>query len=309
MLKAKDLLQHRYRLDQPLARGSMGMVWQGTDQHLGRPIAIKVVHTSESGDDGSRLLARFRREAATAALLNHPNIAGVHDAGATADGICWLVMQLIEGATVDCLLSERGPFTVAAAAAVASQVCAGLAEAHKQQLVHRDLKLANLMVDRAGLVKILDFGLVKLLAEQATRLTVTGENVGNVLYASPELIRGDDALDGRSDLYAVGCLLHHLLTGSAPFAPEPLPLLAGQHLLREPPTLADCGIEVPPRLQDLVLALLAKEPGGRPDSAAAVHAALAEYVPSPRVGGAASGIAASEDPCRPFLFPFAPLPG
>ncbi|MFI6581760.1 serine/threonine-protein kinase [Embleya sp. NPDC050493] len=308
MLKAGDLLHHRYRLDTPLARGSMGVVWKGTDRHLGRPIAVKVVHTSDSGEDHSRLVARFQREATAAALLNHPNIAGVHDAGTAENGICWLVMQLIDGTTVDHLLSERGPFTVPAAAAVASQVCAGLAEAHKQQLVHRDLKLANLMVDRAGLVKILDFGLVKLLVKQGTPLTVTGENVGNVLYASPELICADNALDGRSDLYAIGCLLHHLLSGNPPFAAEPQPLLAGQHLLREPPTLADCGVEVPPPLQALILALLAKKPDRRPHSAAAVHRALAEYVPSPRTLGAVSGIASPEDPCRPFLFPFAPLP-
>jgi serine/threonine protein kinase len=303
------VLNGRYRLEHPLARGTMGQVWQGRDLHLERRVAVKGIAGDLLADAGTlaRVRERFRREAQAAASLDHPNIAAVHDAAVTGD-LFWLVMQLVDGTTLGALLDERGPLEPPAAAAVAAQVCAGLSAAHAVGLVHRDLKPENVMVNRAGLVKILDFGLVKRVAEPGPGLTATGEQVGNLLYASPELLAGGSALDARSDLYAVGCLLHLLLAGTAPFGAEPPARFVRRRLTEPPPTVADMrpGAGVPDGLQGLIGRLLAVDPADRPPSATAVYAELARYLPTPEPGRASPGCFAAEDPTRPFVVPQAP---
>jgi serine/threonine protein kinase len=189
---------------------------------------------------------------------------------------------------------------------VAAQLCSGLSAAHAAGLVHRDLKPQNVMVRTSGLVKILDFGLVKVLSNTDPQLTMTGETLGNVFYASPELLSGEEPLDGRSDLYAVGCLLHHMLTGRPPFSSEGLAELVTQHLTASPPQLADCGVDAPAGLQELVHALLAKRPEDRPGGAVEVYAALAPYLPAPDPALATRRMP-PEDPRRPFLVPQGPL--
>lgn len=210
------VLRGRYLLESVLGRGVMGQVWQGRDPPLDRPVAVKTVATELLAVASSRdaALTRFSREARAAARLDHSNVATVFDASIT-DDTCCLVMELIDGTTLEYLFDQQedGRFDVPSAAAVAAQLCAGLSAVHAADLVHRDLKTQNIMVRRDGIVKILDFGLVKLLSDTDPRLTTTGEGVGKLICASPELLAGRDRLDGRSDLYAVGCLLHHMLTG------------------------------------------------------------------------------------------------
>ncbi|MGW3170965.1 serine/threonine-protein kinase [Streptomyces sp. NPDC001153] len=304
------VLCDRYRLESVLGRGLMGQVWQARDLPLDRPVAVKTVATEllavASGRDAA--LARFRRETRAAARLDHANVATVFDASLTGDTCC-LVMELIEGTTLEYLFDDRedGRFDVSSAVAVAAQLCAGLSAVHAAGLVHRDLKAQNVMIRRDGIVKILDFGLVKLLGDTDPRLTTTGEGVGNLLCASPELLSGRDRLDGRSDLYAVGCLLHHMLTGEPPFPTRQPALLASHHLATAPPLVADAGVDVPGGLQDLITALLAKRPDDRPASAAEVYAALAPHLPDPRPELAARRTV-PEDPRRPFLVPQGPLP-
>ncbi|MER7672860.1 serine/threonine-protein kinase [Kitasatospora sp. NPDC096128] len=303
------VLRGRYQLERPLGRGSMGRVWQGRDQHLDRAVAVKTVSAELLADAVGRegALRRFEREAKAAAALDHANIATVHDADVTGETY-WLVMQLVVGETLGVLLGERDRFDVESAAAVAAQMCAGLSAAHAAGLVHRDLKTENVMVGRDGIVKILDFGLVKVVADNGPRLTSTGERLGNLQCASPELLTGAPALDARSDLYSVGCLLHQLLAGSGPFdASTPLELVAG-HLDGRPPLLADCGVEVPRGLQDLVTALLAKDREARPGSAAEVYGALGPYLPTAEPGPDALRRFGPEDPRRPFVLPQAPYP-
>ncbi|MBB6414852.1 serine/threonine-protein kinase [Streptomyces sp. AK010] len=219
------VLRNRYRLDRTLGRGAMGHVWQGTDVYLERPVAVKNVATDLLAltDRRPAALARFEREAKAAARLDHANITAVYDAAVTEDARC-LVMQLADGTThdnvIDC--AEDGRLSVPAAATAVAQLPSGLSAAHAAGLVHRDLKPQTIMVHTSGLVKILDFGLLKILSDTDPQLTVTGETLGNVACASPELLAGEKPLDSRSDLYAVGCLLP-----AAPYAHRPPSLPRG----------------------------------------------------------------------------------
>lgn len=306
---AGKVLRGRYRLDRILGRGAMGHVWQGADVYLERPVAVKTVATDLLAlpDRRRTALARFAREAKTAARLDHANLTTVYDAAVTED-VCCLVMQLVDGTTLDNVVdgADDGRLPVPAAVSVAAQLCSGLSAAHAAGLVHRDLKPQNVMVRTSGLVKILDFGLVKVLSDADPQLTMTGETLGNVAYASPELLSGDRPLDGRSDLYAVGCLLHCMLTGRPPFdCPNPAEMVT-RHLTAPPPRLADGGVDAPAALQDLTHTLLAKRPEDRPDSAADVYAALAPHLPAPDPAFANRRMP-PEDPRRPFLVPQAPV--
>lgn len=306
---AGKVLRGRYRLDRILGRGAMGHVWQGADVYLERPVAVKTVATDLLAlpDRRRTALARFEREAKTAARLDHANLTTVYDAAVTED-VCCLVMQLVDGTTLDNVVdgADDGRLPVPAAVSVAAQLCSGLSAAHAAGLVHRDLKPQNVMVRTSGLVKILDFGLVKVLSDADPQLTMTGETLGNVAYASPELLTGDRPLDGRSDLYAVGCLLHCMLTGRPPFdCPNPAEMVT-RHLTAPPPRLADGGVDAPAALQDLTHTLLAKRPEDRPDSAADVYAALAPHLPAPDPAFANRRMP-PEDPRRPFLVPQAPV--
>ncbi|MGW2893184.1 serine/threonine-protein kinase [Streptomyces sp. NPDC001212] len=306
---AGKVLRSRYRLDRMLGRGAMGHVWQGTDVYLERPVAVKTVAADLLAlpDWRPTALARFEREAKAAARLDHANITTVYDAAVTED-ICCLVMQLVDGTTLDNVIdgADGGRLSAPAAVSVAAQMCSGLSAAHAAGLVHRDLKPQNVMVRTSGLVKILDFGLVKVLSDTDPRLTMTGETLGNVSYASPELLAGEKPLDGRSDLYAVGCLLHHMLTGRPPFHGKGPAELVTLHLTASPPRLADCGAEAPAALQDLLQALLAKRPEDRPGGAAEVYAALSPYLPVPDPALAIRRMP-PEDPRRPFLVPQGPV--
>ncbi|QKW65562.1 serine/threonine protein kinase [Streptomyces sp. NA03103] len=304
------VLRDRYRLKSVLGRGVMGQVWEGGDLYLERSVAVKTVAADLLAVPRSReaALTRFKREAQAAARLDHCNITTVFDASIT-DDTCCLVMELIDGTTLDHLFDQQDDerFDVPSATAVAAQLCAGLSAAHAAGLVHRDLKTQNVMVRRDGVVKILDFGLVKVLADVDPGLTMTGEGIGNIACASPELLSGQDPLDGRSDLYAIGCLLYHMLAGQPLFATDQPALLASRHLGVAPPLVAESGVDIPHDLQELVSALLAKRPEDRPSSATEVYAALAPYLPEPQPR-LATRPGLPEDPRRPFLVPQGPRP-
>ncbi|WP_351232249.1 serine/threonine-protein kinase [Streptomyces sp. NPDC002133] len=303
------VLRGRYRLGRILGRGGMGHVWQGMDVYLERPVAVKTIAADllSLPDRRRNALARFEREAKAAARLDHANITTVYDAAVTED-VCCLVMQLVDGTTLDNVIdgSDGERLPVPAAASVAAQLCSGLSAAHAAGLVHRDLKPQNVMVRTDGLVKILDFGLVTVLSDADPRLTMTGETLGNLAYASPELLAGENPLDGRSDLYALGCLLHYMLTGHRPFRSQRPAQLVTQHLTEVPPQLSEYGVHTSASLQELVNALLAKRPEDRPSSAAEVYAALVPHVPAPDPGFAVRRMP-PEDPRRPFLVPQGPV--
>jgi serine/threonine-protein kinase len=205
------MLEGRYRVDAKIATGGMSTVYRGLDVRLDRPVALKVMDARYAGD--SQFLTRFQREARAVARLKDPGLVAVYDQG--LDGSHpFLVMELVEGGTLRELLRERGPMPPHAAAAVLRPVLGGLATAHHAGLVHRDVKPENVLISDAGEVKLVDFGLVRAVAEAG--ITSTSVILGTAAYLSPEQV-SSGAADARSDVYAVGILAYELITGTTPF--------------------------------------------------------------------------------------------
>ncbi|MFB6479016.1 serine/threonine-protein kinase [Streptomyces virginiae] len=264
------LLEGRYRLERRLGAGGMGEVWQARDLRLDREVAVKVISRGVAGDH--LLEERFRKEARTAAGLTHPRIVTVHDHGEVeVDGspVLFLVMELVRGRPLTAVLGDhRSGADPAAVVRWAVQICEGLAAAHRAGVVHRDIKPANIMLHGPAEadVTICDFGIARLAEETGTGLTATGAAIGTPTYMSPEQARGDRRIDGRSDLYSLGCMLYELLSGRPPFTGSGLSVLS-QHLTSEPTPIRNLRPSVPEKLERLVLELLAKEPAARPADA------------------------------------------
>ena len=261
--KPPRVLGNRYEVGSAIARGGMARVFLGTDLLLGRTIAIKVLAPQFASDE--RFVARFRREATAAARLNHANVVSVFDTGAEGN-VHYIVMEYVEGPTLETILRQEGPLTVARSFRIAEGVCRGLTAAHAQGLVHRDVKPANVILDPRGLVKVADFGIARPLDDAAT-LTATGV-IGTAAYLSPEQAQGLQ-VDARSDLYSLGCLLYEMLAGRPPFDGESAVAVAFKHVHEDPLPLAEANPAVPAALDDLVMRSLAKSPEDRHDSAAA----------------------------------------
>ena len=268
-----SVLDDRYEVIEPIAEGAMGAVYRGERLKLGRAVAIKIMHDALPDELSSR--SRFEREAKLMARLEHPHCVSVIDFG-LHEGKPFLVMDLVRGTSLLDALEKVGRFEPARAVAIVRQVLSGLAHAHELGIVHRDIKPANVMItERTGMaeqVRILDFGLAKP-ALDSTKLT-TGIVVGTPNYMAPEQIKGG-AVDGRTDLYAVGVMLFELLTGHKPFtADDPLAVVR-KHLHDEPPTLADMisGVSFG-ELEAVVSKVLAKQPQHRYADAAEMSAAL-----------------------------------
>ncbi|GAA4831363.1 serine/threonine-protein kinase [Kitasatospora terrestris] len=268
-MRAGDVLGGRYRIDARIGQGGMGEVWQAFDVELGRPVALKVLLEFETGEEWLR---RFRREASIGARLQHPGITVVHDIGRHGTRL-FIVMELLRGTDLGQLIS-RNPdgLPVSRAVDLAAQAAGALAAAHAQQVVHRDLKPGNLFLLSDGRLKLCDFGIAR--TAQATQgLTQTGRPFGTPAYMAPEQWRGEH-VDARCDLYALGCVLHALLTGRPPFPErEQAWSLMRRHLDEVPPPPSTIRADVPAELDRLVASLLAKDPARRPD-ATAVAAAL-----------------------------------
>ncbi|MBO2465181.1 WD40 repeat domain-containing serine/threonine protein kinase [Actinomadura violacea] len=264
-------LAGRYRLDAPLGRGGMGEVWRGTDLRLRRPVAVKLLPLTAAAN--ATAVARFRREAEIAAALNHPGITTVFDIDEHRDAgerLLFLVMELMVGRDLASVLAGRPEgLPVAQAAGWAAQILDALAVAHGQGVVHRDIKPANLfLLDGGGRVKICDFGIARLA--DATKLTATGGAAGTPLYMAPEQIEGG-TVDHRTDLYAFGCVLYEMLTGGTWIdTGSGMGAILYQHLGRIPAPPGSVRPGIAPGLDALVLDLLAKRPGDRPENAAAV---------------------------------------
>jgi serine/threonine-protein kinase len=230
-----------------------------------------------AGDGAAAQLAvkRFRREAEVAASLRSPHTVELYDFGATDDGTLYFVMELLDGMTLEALVRQHGPVPASRVIYILRQVCESLEEAHERGLVHRDIKPANIHVGRLGLehdfVKVLDFGLVKpvsAVSSEHSLATAAGLTPGTPGYMAPEMAL-DDTVDGRADLYALGCVAYYLLTGTLVFdADTPLQIIA-KHLRAVPvPPSQRTTLSIPPALERLVLACLEKNPEDRPQSAA-----------------------------------------
>ena len=255
-------LADRYRLVSPLGRGGMGQVWEGRDERLGRPVAVKLLThqalaATPEPQDGIR---RFTREAAVTAGLSHPGVPAIYDAG-EYDGGLYLVMELVDGVTVADLVAEQGPLPVPWVAAIGAQVAAVLEAAHARGVVHRDIKPANVMIAGDGTAKILDFGVAGIASQ---RITSTGVAVGTPAYMAPEQLQ-DRPATPASDLYALGCLLYEMLSGSPVFAATSPAALIRMHLEQAPAPVDRTDVPVP--LTQLVWQLLAKDASWRPSGA------------------------------------------
>ncbi|MEE4424305.1 MULTISPECIES: protein kinase domain-containing protein [Streptomyces] len=271
------MLGQRYELVEQLGQGGMGTVHRAVDHRLRRTVAVKTLSAELARQP--EFLSRFQREARAAAALNHPGVATVHDVGEdTADGSTepYLVMEYVEGRTLSRVL-DAGPLPPAQAVDLTCQVLDALDHSHRHAIVHRDIKPANVMLTGNGTAKVVDFGIAKALSEVATRLTGTGVAVGTPAYLAPEQINGAET-DHRTDLYAVACLLHELLTGRPPYTGDSPFSVMHQHLAADPVPPSRLRPELPPALDAVILRALHKDRGGRYPSAAAMRTALTEAV-------------------------------
>lgn len=253
------LIAGRYRLRDTIGRGAMGEVWRAFDETLGRPVAVKLLLPHDSDPTAS---SRFRLEAQTAGRLSHPNVVGVLDFG-EFEGRLFLVMELVDGGSLDDVLSASGPLSAERVARIAAQAAVGLALAHRQGIVHRDIKPANLLLTADDTLKIGDFGIARFFDDPNSALTATGQIVGTSLYLAPERALGRTAAPA-SDVYSLGCVLYQLLTGRPPFqADSPLAVLH-QHLDAAPVPPRQLRTDLSPAFESYLLGLLAKEAESRP---------------------------------------------
>ncbi|MFI9272467.1 Stk1 family PASTA domain-containing Ser/Thr kinase [Kitasatospora sp. NPDC052896] len=268
------LLDGRYRVEQRIAAGGMATVYRGTDTRLDRVLALKVMNPGLAGD--AEFTARFIREAKAVARLSHPNVVNVFDQGAD-QGVVFLAMEYVPGRTLRDVLSDRGALSVRAALDVLEPVLAALGAAHRAGLVHRDVKPENVLINDGGMVKVADFGLVRLLSgTEATGSSATtpGVVLGTVSYLAPEQVQPGAATDQRVDVYAAGIMLYELLTGSKPYAGENPMQVIYRHLHETVPAPSLTVPGLPPELDAIVAAATARDPQARPWDAVELLAAL-----------------------------------
>ncbi len=276
-----------YDLVERIGAGGMGEVWRATHRLLARPAAIKLVRAeivAEAGERKAQALARFEREAKVTAALESPHTVELYDFGVAEDGTLYYVMELLCGLDLSLLVERFGPLPPERVVYLLLQICDSLEEAHRAGLIHRDIKPANVFVSRRAdhfdWIKVLDFGLVRP-AEASARdkdsvaTTAAGKIPGTPAFLAPEAALGQSELDGRMDLYALGCVAYFALTGALIFEADSPMAMAVQQVTAQPkPPSERLGKALPKELEDAVLACLAKQPDDRPESAKALAARL-----------------------------------
>jgi eukaryotic-like serine/threonine-protein kinase len=274
-----QIIAEKYRLERLLGRGGMGEVYEARHVVVGRRFALKLLHPHLA--QGSSAVARFVREARAAGSLESPHIAAVVDFATTSDGMPFLVMEYLEGRSLGRLLAGAGPLPVPRAVSLLLQICRGLEAAHGAGIVHRDLKPDNLFVvsqpDGSELLKILDFGIAKLVDEPSAQLTHSGAVLGTAFYMAPEQARGEKQLDFRVDLYALGVIAFEMLSARKPHPGEGYNAILAHILTQPPESLRSLRPGLPEGLVELVETAMAFEPAARPSSAAAWAASLSAF--------------------------------
>lgn len=274
-----------YELTSKLGSGGMGEVWRARHRLLRRPAAIKLIRPEALGrSDANLVVSRFEREAQATAGLESPHTVELYDFGVAQDNSLYYVMELLNGQNLEAHVAEFGPMPPARVIYILRQVLDSLDDAHSRGLVHRDIKPANILICRKGrqydFVKVVDFGLVRITAdsEQASKITETGEGkiLGTPAYLAPESVTGSDPVDGRSDLYAVGCVAYFLLTGHNVFEANSPMTMAVAHATETPSPPSSRGVSIPRELDALVLACLRKRPSERPADAYSLSQELAK---------------------------------
>jgi eukaryotic-like serine/threonine-protein kinase len=267
------LFDGRYRIVRKLGSGGMANVYLAEDQELGRRVAIKILNDRHAGDE--QFVERFRREAKNAAGLSHANIVSIYDRGEAAEGTYYIAMEYLDGRSLKELIVSRGPAPIPIAIDYTRQILAALRFAHRNGVIHRDIKPHNILVDSEGRVKVTDFGIAR--AEQAgasaQQMTEAGSIIGTAQYLSPEQARGT-RVDATSDLYSLGIVLYELLTGTVPFSGETPVEIAMKHLSAIPDPPSERRQDVPHALDMVVLRALAKDPRDRYQSAEEMDADL-----------------------------------
>jgi len=270
----------RYELGELLGRGGMAEVRRAVDQRLGRPVAVKQLRTDLATDPTFQ--ARFRREAQSAAGLNHPTIVAVYDTGEETDpltgvSVPYIVMELVEGPTLRDILREGRKILPERALELTQGVLDALSYSHKAGIVHRDIKPANVMLGPQGGVKVMDFGIARAVADTSATMTQTAAVIGTAQYLSPEQARGE-TVDARSDLYSAGCLLYELLVGRPPFVGDSPVSVAYQHVREAPVPPSQLDPEITPEIDAVVLKALAKDPADRYQSAKEMKADISRLL-------------------------------
>lgn len=298
------ILGGRYEVGELIGRGGMAEVHIGHDTRLGRTVAIKILRSDLARDPSFQ--ARFRREAQSAAALNHPAIVAVYDTGedvftepnGTVAHVPFIVMEYVEGHTVRDILRDGHAVPIDEAVEITAGVLSALEYSHHAGIVHRDIKPANVMITPTGAVKVMDFGIARAVADSAATMTQTQAVIGTAQYLSPEQARGEQ-VDARSDLYSTGCLLFELLTGRPPFVGDSPVAVAYQHVREIPPVPSMIASDVPETLDRITLKALAKERDARYSSSAEFRADLEAvlrggHVNAPSVGAAMAAVPAGD---------------
>ena len=254
------LLENRYRVLRRIAHGGTAAVYEGLDERLDRPVALKIMHPHFADDP--RFVTRAEREAKAAARLHDPHVVAVLDQGRTDDGVLYLVLEFVDGPTLREVVAREAPMDPHRALELLVPVLRGLARAHRTGLVHRDVKPENVLLTADGQVKVADFGLTRAVDDHTTSTTV----LGTVGYAAPELV-GDGPVDQRSDVYAVGIMAYEMLTGSRPYTGTALQV-ATAHVSRDVPAPSGIAAGVPPALDEFVLRATSRDASRRPADAA-----------------------------------------
>src|SRR6184192_2483683 len=267
----------RYRIVRKLGSGGMADVYLAEDQELGRRVAIKILNDRHAADDS--FVERFRREAKNAAGLSHPNIVSVYDRG-TAEGTYYIAMEYLDGRSLKELIVSRGPAPVKTSVEYARQILAAVGFAHKNGIVHRDIKPHNVLVGPEGRLKVTDFGIAR---SGASQMTEVGSIIGTAQYLSPEQARGSP-VDQTSDLYSVGIVLYEMLTGKVPFTGDTPLEIAMKHLSAIPKPPSQVRHDVPHDLDLIVLRALAKDPDERYQTADEMDADLERVLQGLPVG-------------------------
>ena len=267
-----QIVADRYHVRMQLGVGAMGSVYLAEHTMMGNAVALKILHPDQSKSNES--VARFQREAQTASTINHPNICAATDFGRLSNGAFFMVMEYLEGLTLRQVIRQHSPLPPARAIHITKQLASALGAAHQKGVIHRDIKPANVMlVERAGdkdFVKLTDFGLAGLSEnhendDEQVRLTMAGVVYGTPAYISPEQASAESVIDGRADLYGLGCILFEMLTGRLPFMGGNVTQMLTAHLTQEPPKASEFNLThyIPPELDNIIIKLMAKKADNR----------------------------------------------
>ena len=268
-MKINDLIKNRYRIIELLGEGGMAFVFKAKDEQLERFVAIKTLKPSYL--ENENFVTRFKREAQTAANLNHPNIVQIFDWG-VEENEPYFVMEFIEGTTLSTVISKNKKINITDVLHIGAQVSSALQTAHESNLVHRDIKPGNIMITPNGKIKVTDFGIVSIQNEDSD-MTKSGTILGTANYISPEQAQGT-SVSSKSDLYSLGIVMYEMLSGRTPFIGETPISIATQHLTEKPRPLIELVENIPSGIDKIILKLLNKKPESRFKSAEDLRAAL-----------------------------------